>query len=295
MANFKNNLLKMRKVFTFSPFEKVLLFFVKGSEFHGFLSKMIPPPDLYASGSMRQTTTDGINFELDNSCLMQWYVYWGLRDKTRDSLYSLIKPGDVVLDVGTNVGETLLNFARLTGPEGFAYGFEPDERNYRSVSRNIDLNEFKNLHVFNLGVSDSKQTLKLFRVDPHNRGMNHILSDTEAAEFNDFTTIDVDTLDNVIADNGIGKVDVVKIDIEGYEMHALRGAKELLTTHKPKLFIEVGYTRLLKNGTSPTEMVAYLNGFGYVVRHSETDERIDESYDFSPLGDGGIDVYAIAD
>ncbi|MEQ1646503.1 MAG: FkbM family methyltransferase, partial [Pyrinomonadaceae bacterium] len=164
MADFKNNLLKMRKIFTFSPFEKVLLLFVKGSTFQGFLSKLIPPPDLYTSGSMRQATTDGIKFELDNSCLMQWYVYWGLRDKTRDSLYSLIKPGDVVLDVGTNVGETLLNFARLVGPLGFAYGFEPDERNFRSVSRNIELNEFKNLRVFNLGVSDSKQTLKLFRV-----------------------------------------------------------------------------------------------------------------------------------
>ncbi len=295
MANFKTNLLKLRKIFTFLPFEKALLLFVKGTEFQGTASKIIPPPDLYAAGTVRRTTRDGINFELDNSCLMQWFVYWGLKDKTRDSLYSLVNPGDIVLDVGTNIGETLLNFARLTGPGGFVYGFEPDEKNYKNVSRNIQLNDFENLHVFNLGVSDSKKTLKLFRVDPNNRGMNRILSESEAAQFEDFTTIEVDTIDNVIADNGIAKVDVVKIDIEGYEMHALRGAKKLLATHKPKLFIEVGYTRLLKNGTSPNEMVAYLHGFGYVVRHSETDELIGETYDFSPLGDGGIDVYAIAE
>lgn len=295
MANLKNYLLKLRKIFTFLPLEKLLLLFVKGSSFQGNVSKIIPPPDLYRSGTIRRATRDGINFELDNSCLMQWFVYWGLKDKTRDSLYSLVKPDDTVLDVGTNIGETLLNFARMTGKKGFVYGFEPDERNYKNVSRNIELNDFDNLHVFNLGVSDSRQTLKLFRVDPNNRGMNRILSETEAAQFDDFTTIDVDTLDNVIADNGIVKIDVVKIDIEGYEMHALRGAKELLTTHKPKLFIEVGYTRLLKNDASPNELVAYLHGFGYVVRHSETDELISEAYDFSPLGDGGIDVYAIAD
>ncbi len=295
MANLKTNLLKLRKIFTFLPFEKLLLLFVKGTEFQGNVSKLIPPPDLYASGTLRRATRDRINFELDNSCLMQWFVYWGLKDKTRDSLYSLVKPGDTVLDVGTNIGETLLNFARITGPGGFVYGFEPDEKNYKNVSRNIELNDFQNLHVFNLGVSDSMQTLKLFRVDPHNRGMNRILSEAEAAQYDDFTTIEVDTIDNVIAENGIAKVDVVKIDIEGYEMHALRGAKELLTTHKPKLFIEVGYTRLLKNCTSPNEMVVYLHSFGYVVRHSETDEQIGETHDFSPLGDGGIDVYAIAD
>ena len=294
MANFKSNLLKFRKVFTFLPLEKLLLLFVKGTEFQGNTSKIIPPPDLYRSGTIRRATRDGINFELDNSCLMQWFVYWGLKDKTRDSLYSLVKPGDTILDVGTNIGETLLNFARLTGQGGFVYGFEPDERNHKNVLRNIELNRFENLHVFNLGVSDSKQTLKLFRVDPNNLGMNRILSETEAEQFDDFTTIEVDTIDNVIAENKIEKIDLIKIDIEGYEMHALRGARHLLETQRPKLFIEVGYTRMLKNGTSPNEMIAYLQSFGYEVRHSETDELIGKTHDFSPLGDGGIDVYAIA-
>lgn len=293
MTDLKTNLFKLRKIFTFLPFEKLLLLFVKGAEFQGNASKVIPPPDLYRSGTIRRATRDGVNFELDNSCLMQWFVYWGLKDKTRDSLYSLVKPGDKILDVGTNIGETLLNFARLTGPSGFVYGFEPDERNHKNVLRNIEMNDFENLHVFNLGVSDSKQTVKLFRVDPNNLGMNRILSEEEAERFDDFTTIEVDTIDNVIAGNNIEKIDLIKIDIEGYEMHALRGARHLLETQRPKLFIEVGYTRMLKNGTSPSEMITYLHSFGYEVRHSETDELIDDKYDFSPLGDGGIDVYAI--
>lgn len=294
MSELKKSLLRMRKLFTFPPFERLLRIFVKGSKFQGFASKIIPSPDLYTSGILRRTRTDGINFELDNSCLMQWYVYWGLRDRTRDSLYSLVQPGDTILDVGTNVGETLLNFARLTGKAGFVYGFEPDEKNRASVLRNIALNEFDNLHVFATGVGDARETLKLFRVDPNNRGMNRILNDDDAIEFDDYTTIEVDTLDSILAKNGITKVDLVKIDIEGYEMHALRGARNLLETSRPKLFIEVGYTRLLKNGTSPTEMIGFLHHLNYEVRHSETDEIIGKDYDFAPLGDGGIDVYAIA-
>lgn len=294
-TGFKTRALdSVRRLFTKGPLENVMFSALRGSEYGGTMSRFIPNPHLYPAGSMRSATRDGINYELDLSCMMQWYVFWDFKEKQRDRLYSLIRPGDVVLDVGTNIGETLLHFARLVGETGKAYGFEPDQHNYANVKKNISLNPFKNLQVFNLGVSDKKETVKLFRVDPHNLGMNRILTDEEASKFDDFTTIEVDTIDNVIAANGIDNVDLIKIDIEGYEMHALRGARNLLDSQHPKLFIEVGYTRLLKNETSPNEMIAYLQGFGYEVRHAETDEMIGADYDFSPLGDGGIDVYAVA-
>lgn len=285
----------IRKFFTAPPLEGAMLSMLRGVKYGGFGSRFIPGPHLYAHGSMRKAERDGITYELDLSCLMQWYVYWDFKEKQRDRLYSLVKPGDVVFDVGTNIGETLLHFGKFVGSEGYVYGFEPDGENFKNVQKNIALNDGQNLHVFNLGVSDKKETVKLYRVDPNNLGMNRILNEKEAARFDDFTTIEVDTLDNVIAANGIGRVDVIKIDIEGYEMHALRGAADLLAKFHPKLFIEVGYTRLINNGTSPTEMVAFLESFGYKIFHAETDEAIGPEFDFSPLGDGGIDVYALTD
>jgi len=289
----KQRLLGLRKVFTYAPFEKVMLLMLKGSNYRGTAAKLIPPPDMYKAGSIKHVVRDGIRYELDRSCLMQWYIYWGLTDITRPKLYSFVNKGDIVLDLGTNVGETLLNFAKLVGEDGFVYGFEPDEINFANVQKNIELNEFENIHVFNFGISDTRETLKLYRVDPHNLGMNRILSDTEAAGFDDFTTIETRTLDDVVAENGMFRVDVIKIDIEGYEMHALRGSHNVLKKFKPRLFIEVGYTRMIKNGTSPNEVIELLNGLGYTVYHADSDEIIDPSYDFSPLGDGGIDVYAL--
>ncbi len=244
---------------------------------------------------MRSAVRDGIRYELDISCMMQWYVFWGFKEKQRDRLYSLVNERDVVLDVGTNIGETLFHFAQLAGANGFVYGFEPDNSNFANVQKNISLNDFRNIEVFNIGVSDKRETLKLYRVDSHNLGMNRILNEAEAAKYADFTTIETDSLDRIVLENKIEKVDLIKIDIEGYEMHALRGARQLLETFKPRLFIEIGYARLLNLGTSPAELISYLMKFGYKVFHAETEEEITDEYDFSPLGEGGIDVYAVAE
>lgn len=285
----------VRRIFTRPFTERLLIRVVAGTEYGGFWSKFIPGPQLFREGTIRKVKRDDINYELDLSCLMQWYVYWGQVERQRSRLYSMTSEGDTVLDIGTNIGETLFHFAKVAGDSGFVYGFEPDQDTYRKVTNNIGLNTFENVHVFNTGVADKKESVKLFRVDPHNRGMNRILTEEESAGFEDSTTIETDTLDNILAENGISAVDLIKIDIEGYEMHALRGAVDTLRLYRPRLFVEVGYTRLIKNGTSPTELVKFLHDFGYTIRHAETDEVIGEEYDFAPLGDGGIDVYAEAD
>lgn len=284
----------IRSIFTIYPMERLLLYFVRGSEYQGFRYKFIPGASMYKPGSLRNVNRNGINYSLDISCLMQWYVYWDFKAKDRDCLYSLIRQGDIVFDIGTNIGETLLNFAKLTGTNGFVYGFEPDNENYTNVSENIVLNNFKNIHVFKKAVSDRIETVKLYCVDTHNRGMNRILPDEET-ESASYIVLETTTLDNIMQENKIPKVDVMKIDIEGYEMHALSGAVDTLKKFKPSLFIEVGYTRLIKNNSHPVELIKLLEGLGYKIFHSQTDEQITSGYDFSYLGDGGIDVYAKAE
>lgn len=293
MSAIKTKILNsLRKIFTVKPFEKILFFFVRGTKYLGFWSKFIPGPFLYKFNSIRKVNRKGINYSLDMSCLMQWYVYWDFKAKDRDKLYSLMKKGQVIFDVGTNIGETLLNFARLTGEQGYVYGFEPDQENYNNARKNISLNNFTNIHVFQQAVSDKKETVKLYCIEPHNRGMNRIL-EPEHEKHGQFTILETTTLDSIVLQNNIKRVDVMKIDIEGYEMHAIRGAMEMLKRFKPVLFIEVGYTRLINNKTSPNQLMKILEDLGYNIFHSETEQKITRNYDFSYLGDGGIDVYAL--
>lgn len=281
-----------RKAFTYPPFERGLLAVVRGKKYMGFWNRFIPNPVLYKFKSIRNVQRQGINYSLDLSCLMQWYVYWDFKARDRDKLYSLVKKGDVIFDVGTNVGETLLNFAKLTGETGYVYGFEPDEENYTNAIKNISLNSFANIHVFKKAVSDKKETLKLFVVEPHNRGMNRILDAGDTSDYQ-YTTIEATTLDDIILENKIERVDLVKIDIEGYEMHALKGAVQMLKRFRPVLFVEIAYTRLIKLHTSPNDVMKFLEEMNYDIFHAQTDERITSNYDFSHLGDGGFDVVAV--
>ena len=276
----------------YRPFEKALLYVVRGKKYLGFWNRFIPNPMLYKFNSIREVNRGGINYSLDLSCMMQWPIYWDLREKAREKLYSLIQKDDVVFDVGTNIGETLLNFAKLTGEKGYAFGFEPDEENYKKLQKNISLNNFSNIHVFKNAVSDKKETVKLYCVDPHNRGMNRILENEGNVDYV-YSIVESTTLDEIVEKNNIEKLDLIKIDIEGYEMHALRGAIRVLKRFRPILFVEIGYTRLIKNKTSPNELVKLLEDLGYSISQAETDEKITSSHDFSYLQNNGFDLVAM--
>src|SRR5206468_2411069 len=77
----------------------------------------------YRGSPIRRAVRNGIAYDLDLADYVQWTIYFGIERDEKAVLFDLAKPGDVVLDIGTNVGEVLLNFARRVGPEGRAIGF----------------------------------------------------------------------------------------------------------------------------------------------------------------------------
>lgn len=284
----------VRRLFTRKPLESLWLSLFRGTEYGGFGSRFLPGPHLYEPEQFRRVTRFGSEFSLDPSCLMQWYVFWEFKEAQRDRLYSLISPGDTVFDVGTNLGETLLGFARIVGPSGHVYGFEPDPVNHATAVRNIVLNDYGNITLSQVGVGEARTRQKLFRVEPNNRGMNRILPKAEQDDSIDHTEIEIVTIDEFVAERGIDRIDLIKIDIEGYEASAIRGAENVLATLRPKLFIELGYSRVIANGSHPDEILDSLRALGYVIYDAESGRQMLSGEDLSHLGDGGMDIYAIA-
>ena len=163
-------------------------------------------------------------------------------------LIELIKlGGDVFIDIGANVG-----FYTVSAAQTFnrVFSFEPTPKTLTSLRDNIKRNEILNIDIFDCALSEKPGVFKL-HVNPLNSGgnslNNHRSSMIKNSGRNDWTTInvDVETLDTILLDkeNNIHSVDLLKIDIEGHEAPALKGAINTISKYKPIIYAEVGRSK----------------------------------------------------
>jgi FkbM family methyltransferase len=158
--------------------------------------------------------------------------------------------GDIVVDAGANIGSFTINAASIVGPEGKVIAIEPEKANCDILRRTIDANDLSNVTIVPKGLWSKKGTRALFLDDLP--GLHSVFSnrpgDTsqkscverrkkECSE----VVIEVDNLDNILNELGVGKVDFIKMDIEGAEIEALKGAKITLDNSKAKLVVEAGH------------------------------------------------------
>ncbi len=155
-----------------------------------------------------------------------------------------IKLGDVVIDVGANIGYFTVLFAELVGYYGRVYAFEPDPENFKILKKNIEVNKYENVVLINKAVLEKDGKLKLY-LGKEDMGNHKIYSGDEKRAVIEIEGI---SLDNYFKDINV-KIDFIKIDVEGSEPGVISSGKELLrqsnirimTEYYPKLIKEYGY------------------------------------------------------
>jgi len=245
-----------RRLFIFSGFDKVLVKFTRNNKMNSFPAKLIPANYLYPSGSTRTCVNDEINFNVDISEYNGHAVYFGLREPGTQKLFSLIKPGMVVYDIGANIGVITLNIAKRIQQRGKVFSFEPGPHNFKCAKANIDLNDFSNITLLNLGLGDEKTNAFLYNVNPNNRGMQRLLQSHPGNEFEKIQ-VQIDTLDNTAQTFSMPAPALIKIDVEGFELKVLKGATHIIDEYKPLLFIEVDDNNLREQGNTASELVEF--------------------------------------
>jgi FkbM family methyltransferase len=127
-----------------------------------------------------------------------------------------IQRGDVVVDIGANIGYHTLIFARLVGDTGRVYAFEPDPANFALLKRNVELNAYGNVTLVQKAVSHASERAKLYL---HEWNSMHSIAEFEG----DHGSVEVEAvrLDDYF--QGEGSVDFVKMDLEGGEGRAIQG------------------------------------------------------------------------
>lgn len=145
---------------------------------------------------------------------------------------ALIQPGDVVFDVGANIGIHSLTTSRLVDG-GSVYAFEPASFAYQMLLDNLQLNDIKNVKAVRSIVTDEQGEMELYI---NSESALTSLGQTKRGEVVSTERVPGITIDNFASKNGVSKIDFLKIDVEGYEGHVLRGAENLLA-NSPDLVI----------------------------------------------------------
>lgn len=141
-------------------------------------------------------------------------------------LQQCLRPGDVFIDVGANIGLMSLVAARAVGARGHVYACEPDPGTYAILKQNIEINQLRNLSTFPIALGASAATLALHRTIDRNRGSASLAAPGEAGDGG--TLVPVKTLDEFCREHAISNVRMLKIDVEGWELPVLQGAQKLL-------------------------------------------------------------------
>ncbi|MBS3119539.1 FkbM family methyltransferase, partial [Candidatus Woesearchaeota archaeon] len=157
-----------------------------------------------------------------------------------------VKKGSIVLDIGANIGIHTLLLAKIVGTEGKVIAFEPDPDNYFYLKRNVRANNLSNIHCVRKAISDTNGILYLY-VNADNKGDHRTY---DSADNRKKIKIEAVKLDDHLKDFG-GKINFVKMDIQGAEYKAVKGMIHILSN--ANMITEFDPYLLEKAGVKPAE------------------------------------------
>jgi FkbM family methyltransferase len=199
-------------------------------------------------------------------CTFRAYALRHIHEEHTTELFKkVIREGDVVVDLGANLGYFTLLAAKLIGKRGRVYSFEPEPRNYHYLLKNIELNGYDNVSAMQKAVSDRSGKVKLY-VCAYDSG-HHTINQYEgikaynpnfAGDKKDFVEVATVTLDEFF--EGMKQpISVIKMDVEGAEMLALSGMDRVVRENEDiKMFVEFFPLLIREMGGSPEEFIRRL-------------------------------------
>lgn len=148
----------------------------------------------------------------------------------RDGVSIQPETGDFVIDAGAFTGDSTVLFATSVGPSGHVYALDPVSNHQTIIKHNVAQGGFENVTLFPYGVGEQSIDAPLVVLDSYFPGYR-ASSDT--------SPVPLRRIDDLLSSGQIQKVDLIKMDVEGSEMGALRGARETIARFRPKLAISI--------------------------------------------------------
>jgi FkbM family methyltransferase len=188
-----------------------------------------------------------------------------LEVEVQEALVRRLGPGDVVYDIGANLGFFSLIAARLVGPEGRVFAFEPAPENVEAIRSNAELNRIDNVAVIPRAVSSRAGTARLQIVD--DQSWSRLEEFGEHPDTERVLEVETVAIDGLVESGELPPPTLVKIDVEGAELVVLEGMRATIERHRPAIVCEL-------HGTH-REVAAALAAHDYRVVNLEGPEPIE--------------------
>lgn len=224
----------------------------------------------------------------DTGISSELLIYGNHEPLTTGIILEELSEGMICIDIGSNIGYYALLESTKIGKNGTVWAIEPSPENFSTLVYNTKLQDNQNIHAFNFAIGDKNSEIEFLISKKSN--WSKVKNKNDLVESGDkIIKVPVKTLNSFVKDNELEKIDLIRMDVEGYENNIIDGATEILLKFKPKIMIEVHKMIMGKKGTR--EILEKLSKTNY-----ENKFFIPRIFDSQIIGDkSDIKKYTIKD
>jgi FkbM family methyltransferase len=244
---------------------KILNFYIKKRA----TEKIIPLEDKIWESLFK--TTNKIIYQIGENVKINLFkesqlcklIYFGFEQTEMSFIKAFLKEGDIFIDIGSNIGMFSLTASDLVGSKGKILAFEPTPSTYERLLENIRINGYTNINAFNLGLSNKNGILD-FNISNNGYDAWNSMVQQEHLENGIQIQVEVKALDSLIEENSLSTINLIKIDVEGWEKFVLEGSINLLNrSDSPVILVEFTETTAFNAGYYLGELFDFMKTFGY--------------------------------
>lgn len=208
---------------------------------------------------------DGVIFIAQPAVPLGWHValFGTYEPHLRDVLRGVLPVGGIAVDVGANVGWHTLLMARLVGDGGRVFAAEPNPSVRQRLEEHLKLNGFRQVGVVPYALADSDGTVEFYgpQADDAGSGDGHIVAATASKPA--IIRVETRRLDGIFSATKAQRLDMIKIDVEGFEWPVLKGAEQTVAKFRPHIIFEYLAEYASRAGGTPQVFEAYFRKHRY--------------------------------
>ena len=202
--------------------------------------------------------------ENDEGISTELQIYESHEPLTTHLMINELKQNMICIDLGSNIGYYAVIESNIVGESGKIFAIEPSPVNFPILKSNLENQKMNNFLAYNIAIGDKNENMEFIISSKSN--WSKIRMNNEKINSEDkIIKIPVKTLDSFVQENDIKKIDILRMDVEGFEYNIIVGANNVLEKYKPKIFVEIHKMYLGKEKTC--KIFNDLKNKGYEIKY----------------------------